>query len=154
MPMSFTMVVNLSLSNCRLLAFRGWQRSRSDLPHGGPLEPPYDLLQRQPSQQHDRRFLYSSWMDCRPFDVLPSTTDDSSTHRGRTADLLMCCLARQTIPLLIVDGLQTFDVLPGSKDDTSVHRGWTADLLMCCLTGAPNFLRSIDASATFSCRDT
>ncbi|GFY36646.1 hypothetical protein TNCV_28501 [Trichonephila clavipes] len=27
------------------------------------------------------------------FDVLPSSTGDSSTHRGRTADLLMCCPA-------------------------------------------------------------
>ncbi|GFU21228.1 hypothetical protein TNCV_4671211 [Trichonephila clavipes] len=32
------MVVNLSLSNCRLLGFGLWQRSRSDMPHGGPLE--------------------------------------------------------------------------------------------------------------------
>ncbi|GFW54234.1 integrase_H2C2 domain-containing protein [Trichonephila clavipes] len=27
------------------------------------------------------------------FDVLPSSTEDSSTHRGQTADLLMCCPA-------------------------------------------------------------
>ncbi|GFX03034.1 hypothetical protein TNCV_3261791 [Trichonephila clavipes] len=79
------------------------------------------------------KIFYSSWTDYR---------------------LLMCCLARQTISLLIVDGLQTFDVLPSTTDDFSTHRGWTADLLMCCPTGAPNFLRSIDASAIFSDRDT
>ncbi|GFU84141.1 hypothetical protein TNCV_4504401 [Trichonephila clavipes] len=50
MPMCFTMVVNLSLSNCRLLAFRRMAKSRCDLPHGGPLESPYDH-QRQPGQQ-------------------------------------------------------------------------------------------------------
>ncbi|GFS97253.1 hypothetical protein TNCV_1824251 [Trichonephila clavipes] len=36
--------------SCCTMHSGGWQRSRSDLPHGGPLEPPYDL-QRQPSQQ-------------------------------------------------------------------------------------------------------
>ncbi|GFU78925.1 transposable element Tcb2 transposase [Trichonephila clavipes] len=61
----------------------------------------------------DRQFFYSSRMDYRLFDVLPSTIDDSSTHRRRTADLLMRCP-----------------------------------------TGAPNFLRSIDASAIFASRDT
>ncbi|GFX25190.1 hypothetical protein TNCV_2753651 [Trichonephila clavipes] len=34
--------------NCK--HYGGWQRSRRDLPHGGPLEPPYDR-QRQSSQQ-------------------------------------------------------------------------------------------------------
>ncbi|GFS71414.1 integrase_H2C2 domain-containing protein [Trichonephila clavipes] len=62
------------------------------------------------------------------FDVLPSSTGNF---------------------LLIVDGLQTFDVLPSSTGDSSTHRGRTADLLMCCPAGAPNFLRSIDASAIF-----
>ncbi|GFU63495.1 integrase_H2C2 domain-containing protein [Trichonephila clavipes] len=51
--------------------------------------------------------------------------------------------------LLIVDGLQTFDVLPSSTGDSSTHRGRTADILMCCPAGAPNFLRSVDASAIF-----
>ncbi|GFT24540.1 integrase_H2C2 domain-containing protein [Trichonephila clavipes] len=62
------------------------------------------------------------------FDVLPSSTGNF---------------------LLIVNGLQTFDVLPSSAGDSSTHRGRTADLLMCCPAGAPNFLRSIDASAIF-----
>ncbi|GFX90102.1 integrase_H2C2 domain-containing protein [Trichonephila clavipes] len=62
------------------------------------------------------------------FDVLPSSTGNF---------------------LLIVDRLQTFDILPSSTGDSSTHRGWTADLLMCCPDGAPNFFRSIDASAIF-----
>ncbi|GFX72995.1 hypothetical protein TNCV_2814351 [Trichonephila clavipes] len=68
--------------------------------------------------------------------------------------LLMCFLAQQMIPLLIVDGLQTFDVLPSPTADSSTHRGRTADILMCCPTGVPNFFRSIDASAIFSGRNT
>ncbi|GFY31534.1 hypothetical protein TNCV_4693781 [Trichonephila clavipes] len=49
--MFFTIVVNLFLSNCPLPEHSGrWQRSRSNLPHGGPLEPHHDV-QRQPIQQ-------------------------------------------------------------------------------------------------------
>ncbi|PRD22570.1 UNVERIFIED_CONTAM: hypothetical protein NCL1_48782 [Trichonephila clavipes] len=62
------------------------------------------------------------------FDVLPTSTGDSSTHRGRTT---------------------AFNVLPNSTGDSSTNCGRTADLLLCCPAGAPNFLRSIDASAIF-----
>ncbi|GFV86558.1 integrase_H2C2 domain-containing protein [Trichonephila clavipes] len=70
----------------------------------------------------------------------------------RTWNIFILHLPEPTGPgnfLLIVDGLQTFDVLPSSTGDSSTHRGRTADLLMCCPAGAPNFLRSIDASAIF-----
>ncbi|GFX76443.1 integrase_H2C2 domain-containing protein [Trichonephila clavipes] len=62
------------------------------------------------------------------FDVFPSSTGDSSTHRGRTT---------------------AFNVLPSSTDDSSTNCGQTADLLLYCPAGAPNFLRSIDTSAIF-----
>ncbi|GFW34506.1 RNase H domain-containing protein [Trichonephila clavipes] len=51
-------------------------------------------------------------------------------------------------------GYRLFDVLPGKIKDFSSRCGEMSDLLMCCPTGAPNFLRSIDASAIFAGRDT
>ncbi|GFX87068.1 hypothetical protein TNCV_2637081 [Trichonephila clavipes] len=59
---------------------------------------------------------------------LPEPTGPAkfSTHCGRNR-LLMCCLALQAIPLLIVDGLQTFDMLPSSTGNSSTHRGRTTD---------------------------
>ncbi|GFX58456.1 hypothetical protein TNCV_213851 [Trichonephila clavipes] len=50
MPMCFTMVVNLSLYRTVDCWHSGAWQSRSDLPHDGRLEYPYDC-QRQPDQQ-------------------------------------------------------------------------------------------------------
>ncbi|GFS47854.1 integrase_H2C2 domain-containing protein [Trichonephila clavipes] len=82
------------------------------------------------------------------FDVLPSSTGNFQliVDGQQTCDVLPRSTGNF---LLIVDGLPTFDVLPSSTGDSSTHRGRTADLLMCCPVGAPNFLRSIDASAIF-----
>ncbi|GFT93834.1 hypothetical protein TNCV_3542681 [Trichonephila clavipes] len=115
-----------------------------------------------------QEIFYSSWTDCRPFDMLPSSTgnfllivDGLQTFDvlpSSTGNFLLIVDGLQTFDvlpsstenfLLIVDGLQTFDVLPSSTGDSFTHRGRTADLLMCCPAGAPNFLRSIDASAIF-----
>ncbi|GFV11698.1 transposable element Tcb1 transposase [Trichonephila clavipes] len=86
------------------------------------------------------------------FDVLPSSTGNFLliVDGLQTFDVLPSSTGNF---LLIVDGLQTFDVLPSSIGDSSTHRGRTADHLICCPTGAPNFLRSIDASAIFLRKD-
>ncbi|GFS47811.1 hypothetical protein TNCV_3598191 [Trichonephila clavipes] len=50
MPTCFPMVVTMSHQTVHYQHCGGWQRSRSDLPHGGSLQSDHDL-QRQPSQQ-------------------------------------------------------------------------------------------------------
>ncbi|GFV45552.1 hypothetical protein TNCV_4855741 [Trichonephila clavipes] len=89
----------------------------------------------------------SSWTNYR-LDVLPSSTGNFLliVDGLQTFDVLPSSTGNF---LLIVDGLQTFDVLPSSTGDSCTHRGRTVDLLTCCPAGAPNFLRSIDASAIF-----